>query len=101
MNSQVGKGMIEVNSVICMKDYVCNVIQETRRIIIILDLNVVRKASEARKKLGEPREMSDRVIDHDYLKSNVLTEIKQASSCNNRRGKPNNGAAVKRPSPYA
>ena len=50
MNSQVGKGMIEVNSVIRMKDYVCNVIQETCRIIIILDLNVVRKASEVRKK---------------------------------------------------
>ena len=101
MNSQVDKSKVEVNSLIRMKDYVCNVIQDTCRIIIILDLDVVRKATEVRKKLGEPREMSVRVTDHDYLKPNVLTEIKQASSCNNCRGKSNNCATHKGPSLYA
>ena len=54
-----------MNTVIRMKDYVCNVIQDTCRIIIILDLDVVRKATEVRKKLGEPREMRVHVTDHD------------------------------------
>ena len=76
-------------------------IQETRRIIIILAIAVVRGISEVRKKLEEPIEMSDRVTYHDCLKLIVLTEMKHASNCNNRRGISNNDATVKRPSPCA
>ena len=82
-------------------DYVCNMIQDTCRLIIILDLDVVRKATEVRKKLGEPREVSVHVTEHDHLKSNVLTEIKQTSSCNSCLGKSNNCATHKGPSLYA
>lgn len=92
LNNMVEEDMVEVKAVIQMKRYTCNVIQETRKIIIILELDIVQKASEVSGKIGEPSQMSDLVINHVGLKPSKKPDIKPVIN-------QQNGNA--RPSPYA
>jgi len=102
LNDKVGDDLIEVKSVIRITRYTCNVIQETRRIIIILDLEIVAKASDMSGKIGEPQQMSDLVANHANLRSGVKTETKPAPNSNNQPLRSNNPTTTaNRPSPYA
>jgi len=102
LNDRVGEDSIEVKSVIQITRYTCNVIQETRRIIIILDLDIVNKASEMSGKIGEPVQMSDLVANHVNLKSAIKKEPQPPPSNSNQPLRSNNPTPVaNRPSPYA
>jgi len=91
LNQMVQEDMVEVKAVIQMDRYTCNVIQETRKIIIILELTVIQKASEVSGKIGEPTQMSDLVVNHVGLKPSKKPELKP----------PVNQQNVNRPSPYS
>jgi len=92
LNHMVQDDMVEVKAVIQMKRYTCNVIQETRKIIIILELTIVQKASEVSGKIGDPAQMSDLVANHVGLKPSKPKVAVQSNLPHQ------NGNA--RPSPY-
>lgn len=77
LNHMVQEDMVEVKAVIQMNRYTCNVIQETRKIIIILELTVVQKAKDVTGKIGEPQQMSDLVQNHIGLKPSTKPEPKK------------------------
>ncbi|XP_047474800.1 replication protein A 70 kDa DNA-binding subunit-like isoform X1 [Penaeus chinensis] len=54
LNSKVASGEIANNCVIKMNRYVCNTVQNNKKVLIILDLTVVRTAEEVGGKIGEP-----------------------------------------------
>ena len=96
LNHMVQDDMVEVKALIQMKRYTCNVIQETRKIIIILELAVIQKASEVSGKLGEPQQMSDLVANHVGLKPEPKPQVS-----NNQPIKENtHNSNVNRPSTY-
>lgn len=81
LNDMVHDDMVEVKAVIQMNRYTCNVVQKTRKIIVVLELTVVQKAAEVEGKIGEPTQLSDLVEDQAQMKA----VIKQESVGNNNQ----------------
>lgn len=54
LNQKVDSGDITNNCIIRMDRYVCNTVQENKKVLIILDLSVTMTGAEVGKKLGTP-----------------------------------------------
>ncbi|XP_045135026.1 replication protein A 70 kDa DNA-binding subunit-like [Portunus trituberculatus] len=54
LNPKVDSGDITNNCIIRMDRYVCNTVQENKKVLIILDLSVTMTGAEVGKKLGSP-----------------------------------------------
>ncbi|XP_072557609.1 replication protein A 70 kDa DNA-binding subunit [Paramormyrops kingsleyae] len=54
LNALVDQGLVAPNCVCVLKKSVTNVLKDGRRVVIILDLEVVRPAEEVAGKIGEP-----------------------------------------------
>ncbi|XP_063873516.1 replication protein A 70 kDa DNA-binding subunit-like isoform X2 [Scylla paramamosain] len=54
LNPKVDSGDITNNSIIRMDRYVCNTVQENKKVLIILDLSVIMTGAEVGKKIGTP-----------------------------------------------
>ncbi|XP_050714389.1 replication protein A 70 kDa DNA-binding subunit-like [Eriocheir sinensis] len=54
LNSKVDTGEIKNNCIISLDRYVCNTVQENKKVLIILDLSVVKTGEEVGQKLGSP-----------------------------------------------
>ncbi|XP_048837289.1 replication protein A 70 kDa DNA-binding subunit [Brienomyrus brachyistius] len=54
LNTLVDQGLVAPNCVCVLKKSVTNVLKDGRRVVIILDLEVVRPAEEVTGKIGEP-----------------------------------------------
>ena len=52
MNHTVGVGTIKLNAFIRLTEYTYNIIQKTRWAVMILDLDIVAKASETDATIG-------------------------------------------------
>ncbi|EDO36119.1 predicted protein [Nematostella vectensis] len=59
LNDKVTDGEIEVKAVVRLDKYICNIIQETRKVLILLELTTVKRASEVPGKIGNPRNAAD------------------------------------------
>lgn len=55
LNDLVTSKDVEVKAVVRLDKYICNVIQETRKVIILLEVSVLRPASEVAGKIGDPK----------------------------------------------
>ncbi|GAB1608186.1 replication protein A 70 kDa DNA-binding subunit-like [Argonauta hians] len=55
LNSMMDDGTLDNLSVIKVDKYLCNTIQNDKKVIILLDLSVVAKASEVGQKIGNPK----------------------------------------------
>jgi len=74
LNDMVNEEMVEVKAIIKMNRFTCNVIQGTRKVIIILELTVIQKASEVPGKIGEPVQFSDLLENHSAMKAQIKQE---------------------------
>ncbi|XP_069936741.1 replication protein A 70 kDa DNA-binding subunit isoform X1 [Cherax quadricarinatus] len=54
LNSMVGSGEISNNCIITLKRYICNTVQDNKKVLIILDLTVDRPGNEVGGKIGDP-----------------------------------------------
>ncbi|XP_042880445.1 replication protein A 70 kDa DNA-binding subunit-like isoform X2 [Penaeus japonicus] len=54
LNNKVANGEIANNCVIQMNRYVCNTVQNNKKVLIILDLTILQTAEEVGGKIGEP-----------------------------------------------
>lgn len=54
LNVKVSSGEITNNCIICLDRYVCNMIQDNKKVLIILDLTVTKSGEETGGKIGEP-----------------------------------------------
>ncbi|KAG0725250.1 Replication protein A DNA-binding subunit [Chionoecetes opilio] len=54
LNNKVASGEISNNCIISMNRYVCNTVQENKKVLIILDLKVTKTGAEVGCKLGSP-----------------------------------------------
>lgn len=54
LNPKVDSGEISNNCIISLNRYVCNTVQENKKVLIILDLDVTMSGAEVGKKLGDP-----------------------------------------------
>ncbi|XP_031572203.1 replication protein A 70 kDa DNA-binding subunit-like [Actinia tenebrosa] len=59
LNDKVTEGEIEMKAVIRLDKYICNIIQETRKVLIILDCTIVKKACDVPGKIGNPKSSAD------------------------------------------
>ncbi|XP_073256997.1 replication protein A 70 kDa DNA-binding subunit-like [Porites lutea] len=55
LNHLVLSQEIEVKAVIRLDKYICNIIQETRKVLIVMELTVLKPASEVMGKIGDPK----------------------------------------------
>eukprot|EP00106_Octopus_bimaculoides_P012470 XP_014779912.1 PREDICTED: replication protein A 70 kDa DNA-binding subunit-like [Octopus bimaculoides] len=55
LNSMMEDGSLDNMSVIKVNKYLCNIIQNDKKVIIVLDLSVIAKASEVGQKIGNPK----------------------------------------------
>ncbi|CAH3021049.1 unnamed protein product [Porites evermanni] len=58
LNHLVLSQEIEVKAVIRLDKYICNIIQETRKVLIVMELTVLKPASEVTGKIGDPKPFS-------------------------------------------
>lgn len=54
LNGLVTSGEVDNNCIIKLNRYICNTVQESKKILIILDLDVVKSGEEVGGKIGEP-----------------------------------------------
>lgn len=54
LNSLVSNGEITNNCIIRMKRYICNTVQDNKKVLIILDLEMLKTGEEVGQKIGEP-----------------------------------------------
>ncbi|XP_047141686.1 replication protein A 70 kDa DNA-binding subunit isoform X1 [Hydra vulgaris] len=117
LNDTVQEDMVEVRCVLQMDKYTCNVIQGTRKVIIILELKIVLKASEVPGKIGEPVQISDLLTEQENLLpppikkenvngssklQNISNQIKSASTNNTKNlPVPNKPLSNQKPSAYS
>ncbi|XP_068750637.1 replication protein A 70 kDa DNA-binding subunit-like [Montipora capricornis] len=58
LNDLVTSKQIEVKAVIRLDKYICNIIQETRKVLIVLELSVLKAAHEVMGKIGDPKPLT-------------------------------------------
>ncbi|XP_068206149.1 replication protein A 70 kDa DNA-binding subunit isoform X2 [Palaemon carinicauda] len=54
LNELVSSGQVSNNCIFKMNRYICNTVQESKKILIILDLDVIKSGEEVGRKVGEP-----------------------------------------------
>ncbi|KAK3878860.1 hypothetical protein Pcinc_016547 [Petrolisthes cinctipes] len=54
LNNKVSSGKITNNCIVRLDRYVCNMIQDNKKVLIILDLTVTKSGEEVGGKIGEP-----------------------------------------------
>ncbi|KAK7087532.1 replication protein A 70 kDa DNA-binding subunit-like [Littorina saxatilis] len=57
LNTMMENNEIDALCVIRVNRYLCNTIQQDKRILILLDLEVLRKGSEVKEKIGNPTQL--------------------------------------------
>lgn len=72
LNSKVATGEISNNCIIQMNRYVCNTVQDNKKVLIILDLTVQQSGEDVGIKLGEP-------VSYDPNKSRAQQQPQQPS----------------------
>lgn len=58
LNEMVTSEQLEVKSVIQLNKYICNVIQETRKVLILMDVTVIKPGREVPGKIGDPKNLN-------------------------------------------
>lgn len=87
LNDMVKENYIEVKAIIRIKQYTCSIIQETRKIIIILEFDMVKTAERQEVKVGNPVQLSDLIVNHDEMKKSQ-NKPKPFPNNNNINNKP-------------
>ena len=59
LNHMVSGNEIEVNAVIRLDKYICNIIQETRKVLILLEVSVLQKGAGT-SRFGEPQQFDEK-----------------------------------------
>ena len=54
LNEKVEQGLLDTNAIVRLDKYICNVIQPDRRVIIVLEVEVLCSGTEVGLKLGNP-----------------------------------------------
>ncbi|RMX48537.1 hypothetical protein pdam_00021595 [Pocillopora damicornis] len=58
LNEMVTSEQLEVKAVIQLNKYICNVIQETRKVLILMDVTVIKPGREVPGKIGDPKNLN-------------------------------------------
>ncbi|KAJ7377288.1 single-stranded DNA binding [Desmophyllum pertusum] len=58
LNDLVISKQIEVKAVIRLDKYICNIIQETRKVLIVLEMTVIKPGNEVPGRIGEPKNIN-------------------------------------------
>jgi len=67
LNDRINEELIEANAVIQLLKYTCNLVQGTRKVVVVLDLKVIQPASEVAGRLGAPQQLSDQINVHEAM----------------------------------
>lgn len=67
LNDMVGDDLVNSKAIIQMTQYTCNVIQNTRKIIMILDCKVLQTSTAVGERVGDPEQLSDLLENHAKL----------------------------------
>jgi len=90
LNDMVKDDFIEVKAIIKVKQYTCSIIQENRKILIVLDFEMVKTATEQETKVGDPVALSDLLQNHEVLRNELKAK---KGPLNNNYVKPNSATA--------
>merc|ERR1712106_861366 len=55
LNGKVASGEISQNCIIKMNRFVCNTVQDNKKVLIILDLSVLQTGAEVGQRIGDPQ----------------------------------------------
>jgi len=92
LNEFVKDDFIEVKAIVRVKQYTCSIIQETRKILIILEFDMVKTATEQEEKIGDPDQLSDAIDKHEEMKKTL-----KKAPLNNNYVKPNGASNGNKP----
>ncbi|XP_015754913.1 PREDICTED: replication protein A 70 kDa DNA-binding subunit-like [Acropora digitifera] len=98
LNDLVISKHIEAKAVVQLDKYICNIIQETRKVLIVLEVSVLKTANEVVGKIGDPKPINveskpEQQQQHQNLQQNVSGPVQRNMSDDFHQNQPQRGSA--------
>ncbi|KAK7071136.1 60S acidic ribosomal protein P1 [Halocaridina rubra] len=99
LNSKVQSNEISNNCIVKMVRYLCNTVQESKKVLIILDLEVLKSGSEVGHKIGEPVNYDPNKIRQELEPSRQMMSMAQPQASKQSGGVPQRNPLAQRNPP--